>query len=334
MPDTIATIIMTSPKFCVDHEVGPGAEQYMLEQGVSLGNSGNDIWEILGAGDFKIPDNAKLIADMFAYSPSRGRWPETYAGLCEFNDTEQIIFDRTYLYDCGDGAYLGTDEPGSRGDKAYRAFDYARGYQRVYDALVDYSGLKPVVTHPRVPQMGLLTDGEGAGKCRAFSDFGTDIVHCYDTHAIEAAVQKHEPPKDPQSPGGFRQVLDIPEDAEVWAYNALYERCAICKYLSVGATKCANAHSVKYGFNVTGDDKCDLFKPSEHADPYRADWMTEETPTPCNRPGDMGTWLRERGIAAYLHNTRLTYLVHKDATDPRKLLNDNGKSLIGGMNGG
>lgn len=193
-------MIPGGPGWCKARGIDAKVGRYLLETfNLSLGNTGNALSGVLPVDvPASLVVDARFITPMFGYPESRKKWPETYA-----NTT--LMPGRHYLYDCGDGAFLGTDEPGTRGPANLRAFDWGRAYQRVYDALIDYPGIKPVVT---MPFNGALTD-----ITRDFADFGASIVYAFDAHVIEMAGVNDE----------MHEHLNVPDGAEVWAYHALYE---------------------------------------------------------------------------------------------------------------
>ena len=318
----LATIFMIpgGPKWCRDHGIGEIAEDWLAEMNVTLGNSG-----LVSPDDaIKFP-NAKHIIPIFGYPESWRDAGATYEEwLGAFIEAEKEMND-VYLYNCGDSehlrcgkcgkrdyppyqhrsgdqcecggtwhfipAWLALDEPWTRGEQSLheQIFNWGRLVEHLNFALNFMPSTKPVVTHPRA---GIKTHNSAVP--RLCYQFDTDIVHAFDTHVIEMAIAQALE-KWPDASKQWRTVLDIPADAEVWAYNALYE----------------------------GDDN--------FVDPYRAGWMSEYTPTPQHNAEDMGPWLRERGISTYLHNTSLKYLIDETATDPREMLLPNATDLLNGM---
>jgi len=237
----VSTVVVIKPGM-----IGPIMERYALEMwDLSLANTGNSVANVHKPLEFM---QSKCIASMFSYPESRERWCSTsnylYMNL-------YVMYGQWYLYDCGDGNYLGADEPASRGEKEFRAFDWGRAYQRIYDALIDYPGIKPVVTHPKPPLPINIGNDIYRGMVRPFTDFGTDIVYAFDAHAIAMGVCFNH----------------VPEGAEVWAYYALYEA------------------------------------DTQYEDPFRANWMSVEPPTPYTRPWDIQPWCRDCGVSAVLINS-------------------------------
>ncbi len=204
----LATIFMIpgGPAWCKDHGIGPNVLRYLVERwNLTLGNTGIDPQDISRDTDRYL--EAKWIADMFGYLPSRKNWWMTHHELESLGYLEN---GNWYFYDCGDGAFknpprLGMDEPGSRGPVEWRYWCYAQAVREneiVHDL---FPGLKTVATHPFPTAFGSKVYNAGIPHQRIDSDVWawrlSHLIEAYDTHGPD-----------------WRKTWDIPEDKEIWAY--------------------------------------------------------------------------------------------------------------------
>ena len=202
----LASIWMISggPAWCKKYGIGPKILRYLVERwNLTLGNTGIGPTAITKDADRYL--EAKWIADMFGYSPSRKNWVDTYGELDNYRYLEA---GNWYFYDCGDGAFknpprLGMDESGSRDEIEWRYWCYAQA-ARENEIIHDlFPGLKTVVTHPFPAAFGPMT-GTTPHK-RIDSD-----VWAWRLSYLIAAYDEHGP--------DWRKAWDIPEDKEIWAY--------------------------------------------------------------------------------------------------------------------
>lgn len=202
----LATIFMIpgGPGWCKKYGIGWKVLRYLAERwNLTLGNTGIKPSDITNDLDRYL--DAKWIADMFGYSPSREKWIETYRSL---KNSGRLERGNRYFYDCGDGAFknpprLGQDEPGSRGDIEWRYWCYAQAAREneiVHDL---FPGLKTVITHP------FPTRVHASAASLPIPAIPSDVWAWRLSYLI-AAYDAHGP--------DWRKNWDIPEDKEIWAY--------------------------------------------------------------------------------------------------------------------
>lgn len=185
----LPSVIFVQPQM----NIGLKVEEWLLEAyNCSLANTGNE----LETYDWDYPD-AKRIIPIFGDEIVNCKALSVYDDWCNWRTG-----GNWYYYNCGYPGYNGLDEPGSRGDKRLRYFNYARAYQEVEMVRACMPGLQLVVTHPYP-----------VGVPIEWPRIQPDVC----AWRYEYIKQKYLIHKEK-----WREKYGIPPDAEVWAY-LIYE---------------------------------------------------------------------------------------------------------------